>query len=320
MTTSQSATGQAPTHPESTGPLVVATIGQGAAAVIDAARFLSERLGATPMVVAVHDPVFAYVPEIGMAPLLPALEAEQRQILREDVVAALKAAGGDATSWTVAVTIGPPAPTISHIAREHGARMIVMGIGRRAPLDRFFGSETALRLIRLADQPVLAVVSEFAGPPRHVAVAIDFSAPSVRAAEEALALLGEGTGTLSLVHVRQTDRRTRKAADDGVTEMYERRIADLFRRLRAMLVIPSSITVREVVLEGDPAAELVGFVEREGADLIATGSSGMGFMDRLIIGSVATQLLRRSEVSVLAIPRPSPADVQRIERQLVNTG
>ncbi len=320
MTTSQSAAGRVTIHPESVGPLVVATAGPGAAAVIAAARFLSGRLGATPMVVAVHDPVFAYVPEVGMAPLLPELEAEQREILREDVVGALRAAGGDATSWTVAVTVGPPAPTIAHIARERGARMIVMGIGRRAPLDRFFGAETTLRVMRLADQPVFAVVSEFAGPPAHVAVAIDFSAPSVLAAEEALALLGGGGGTLSLVHVRQTDRRTRRAADDSVREMYQRRVTDLFRRLRAMLTVPSSITVRDVVLEGDPAPELVGFAEREGVDLIATGSSGMGFMDRLIVGSVATQILRRSEVSVLAVPRPSPAEVQRIERELVTRG
>lgn len=318
--TSQTAAGQAPTHPESTGPLLVATTGPGAAAVIAAARFLSERLGATPMVVAVHDPVFAYVPEVGMAQLLPELEAEQREILREDVVAALRTAGVEATSWTVAVTVGPPAPTIAHIARERRARMIVMGIGRRAPMDRVFGAETTLRVIRLADQPVLAVVSDFAGPPQHVAVAMDFSAPSVRAAEEALVLLGDEGGTLSLVHVRQATRRERRAADDGVSEMYERKVADLFRRVRSVLVVPPSVTVREVVLEGDPAPELVDFVEREGADLLATGSSGMGFIDRLIIGSVATQLLRRSVVSVLTIPRPSAADVERIERQLVNMG
>ncbi len=318
MTTSQTAAGDEPTHSEAAGPLVVATAGRGAAAVIAAARFLSERLEATPMVIAVHDPVFAYVPEIGMAPLLPELESEQREILREDVVEALRTAGGEATSWTVAVTIGPPAPTIAHIARERGARMIVMGIGRRAPLDRVFGAETTLRLIRLADQPVFAVVQDFSGPLRHAAVAMDFSAPSVRAAEEALALLGSEGGTLSLVHVRQTSRRTRREDDDDVREMYERRVADLFVRLRRMLAIPSSVTVHEVVLEGDPAPELVGFVEREGADFVATGSSGMGFIDRLIIGSVATQILRRSEVSVLAVPRPSAVDVQRIEHQLVS--
>ena len=46
------------------------------------------------------------------------------------------------------------------------------------------------------------------------------------------------------------------------------------------------------------------------------GSSGLGFFDRLMVGSAATRILRRATVTVLAVPRPSAAEVERIERQL----
>lgn len=297
---------------DSTGPLLVATAGRGAAEVLEVARFLVSRLAVRPLVVAVHEPTLAYLPEVGMSPLLPGLEEDQRALLREDVSKALEAAGGDASSWRLQVVTGPPARTVARMAGELDACAVVMGIGRHAPLDRVFGAETTLQTIRLADRPVFAVAPGVRVPPRHVAVAMDFSAPSIRAAEEALRLLADG-GRLSLVHVRPVGS-WRPQLDDQSRRRFDRRISDLFSRLRALLAAPPAVKVEKVVLDGSPAAEIVAFGRREGADLIATGTSGLGFVDRLIIGSVATQVLRRSTTSVLVVPRPSPAEVDRLER------
>lgn len=295
------------------GPLLVATAGRGAAEVLHAARFLAGRLGARPIVIAVHEPTIAYLPEVGMAPLLPELDQEQRALLREDVSNALEGAGGDAPGWRLEVVTGPPARTIARIAGEVDACMVVMGIGRHAPLDRVFGAETTLQAIRLADRPVLAVAPGADVPPRRVAVAVDFSPPSIKAAEEALALIAEG-GTLSLVHVRPVGS-WRPQLDEQSRRRFDRRVSDLFSRLRGMLSPSPSVTIEQVVLDGNPAAELVAFAKRGAADLIASGSSGLGFVDRLIMGSVATQILRRSTTSVLVVPRPSPAEVERLERR-----
>ena len=63
------------------GPLLVATAGRGAAEVLAAARFLVARLGVRPLVAAVHEPTLSYLPEVGLSPLLPELEEEQRTLL-----------------------------------------------------------------------------------------------------------------------------------------------------------------------------------------------------------------------------------------------
>lgn len=292
--------------------LLVATAGVGATAVVNAARLVARRLGAAPEVLAVSEPVGLYLPEIGMAPLIPELEAGQQRQLAEDVTTAVRA--GE-EKWPVTVVPGQPARTIARIARERNARMIIMGIGRHEPMDRVLGSETALVTIREADRPVLAVAPGFSGLPRRVLVAMDFSAASVLAAEKALELLDE-RGTLILAHVRPADDLFLRMGDVTVRRNYDQRVAELFDRVVESLDVPPSITVERVVLEGNPAAELLGHALSANAELIASGSSGMGFVQRLMVGSVATRLLRGATVSVLVVPRPSQVDVARIERQL----
>ncbi|MHB1224909.1 MAG: universal stress protein [Gemmatimonadaceae bacterium] len=282
------------------------------------ARLLGERFGLIPEVIAVHDPAVMYLPGVGMEPLLPEIESDRRRLLGDAVRDALRADHGSEPSWPVRIVAGQPSRTIARAASERRARMIVVGIGRHAPMDRVLGSETALMTIREADRPVLAVAPDAIALPRHAVVGMDFSAASVRAAEEALALLGEG-GTLSLVHVRPPADSFLLTGVDPRGATLGRRVTELFQRLVAALAPPPSVTVGTVVLDGDPGEELLGYAEREHADLVATGSSGMGFLERLIVGSVATRIIRHSRVSVLVVPRPSAAEVERVEGLLADT-
>ncbi|HEU4630482.1 MAG TPA: universal stress protein [Gemmatimonadaceae bacterium] len=298
------------THPGR--PLLVAMTAGSAPAVVTAARLAAGRLGGRPEVVAVRPSLPLYLPDAGVLPLPPEVEREQRQRLHSDLSLAIHRAGGEA-AWPVDVLDGDPARTIARLARERHARLIVMGIGRHAPLDRLFGSETALQTIRLADRPVLAVAPGLTALPRHVVVAVDFSPASVRAAEEALALVADG-GTLTLLHVRPPFESL--LPDEAWDWARDQRVQELFQRVIAGLEPRPSVRITPVVRCGDPAAEVLAVAERETAELIATGSSGIGFFARLMVGSVATRLLRRATVSVLAVPRPSAAEVELIERQL----
>lgn len=306
------------THQHPVGPLLVATAGRDAPPVILAARLVAEKVGAAVEVVAVVEPVPILLPGIGMDAMLPAMDAEQRRRLTVDVTESLRSGGVDDGEWPLEVVSGPAARTIARLAEERRSRMIVMGIGRHAPMDRLLGSETALQTIRLADRPVLAVSPVFGALPRHAAVAMDFSPASVRAAEEALALLVDG-GTLSLVYVRPRDIDLVRVGDEVLSWQHGDQVNALFESVVTGLAVPASCKVRLEVVAGEPAEQVIEFAEREGVDLVATGSSGLGFFDRLIVGSVATRILRGASVSVLVVPRPSAAHVERIEQQLAGT-
>jgi hypothetical protein len=65
------------------------------------------------------------------------------------------------------------------------------------------------------------------------------------------------------------------------------------------------VRIEEAVLSGDPAKELAMYAGSVGADLIATGSHGHGYVSRLVLGSVTTKLLRTAKCAVLVIPPDS---------------
>jgi nucleotide-binding universal stress UspA family protein len=302
-----------------TGPVLVAVRGgEGSAPVLRAAKLVAERLGTTPHVVAVLEPLSAYYPELGMAVLPPELVAEQEATLFDDVQRELQAVVDEGQSWPFQIVAGAPARTIARLAQDWDARLIIMGLGQHRPIDRVFGSETALQTIRAADRPVLAVPEGFTVLPRHAVVAVDFSAASVRAVEEVVPLIGAG-GTLTLVHVRPFFDELLRDAAESWNRAHNQRVTDLFQRIIAGLQLPASLTVQHVIPTGNPAETVLEFAERRGADLIGAGSSGAGFIERLRVGSVATQLLRRTMVTLLVVPRPSAAEAARIERLLAST-
>ena len=63
-----------------------------------------------------------------------------------------------------------------------------------------------------------------------------------------------------------------------------------------------AMTVHTVVLRGDPGRELVNFASRANVDLVVSGTHGYGFFNRLVLGSVATCLVRGAPCSVLVVP------------------
>ena len=61
------------------------------------------------------------------------------------------------------------------------------------------------------------------------------------------------------------------------------------------------INVETVMLEGNPANELIRYAEEEGMDLVIMGTIGKTGLDRLLLGSVTGNLVRHSRVPVMVV-------------------
>jgi nucleotide-binding universal stress UspA family protein len=202
------------------------------------------------------------------------------------------------------VRLGPPARTIAQLAGEHGAQMIVLGLGRHNVVDRYFSAETALETVRLADVPVLAVARGLAEQlPHRAVVATDFGELSRRAAQAAARIL-RPYATLYLVHVRVPVGLPGGEWGGWGTD-YASNAERLFERMRAELSAPPDVNVETVLLPGDPTTRVLELAESAPADLIAAGSHGQGFFARMVLGSVSTRLLRGARCSVLIVPPPA---------------
>ncbi|HEY9228386.1 MAG TPA: universal stress protein, partial [Gemmatimonadaceae bacterium] len=221
--------------------------------------------------------------------------AEQEARVREQ----MQRTWGDQSPDDVEVIAGDAGSRIAELAHETNASLIVAGLGRHRVMDRLFGDETALRLIRLAGVPVLAVAPGLRSAPRRIVVAVDFSETSLRAARMALDLAAP-EATVYLAHVAPRDATSYDWGGTGTS--YREDAGYALQKLRDQLNVPDGMSAQRILLHGDPATEILAFAASVRADLIASGSHGHGFVARLLIGSVTTRILRCSTCSVLSVP------------------
>ena len=74
--------------------------------------------------------------------------------------------------------------------------------------------------------------------------------------------------------------------------------------------------VEGVMLEGDPGATLVSYARREHCDLIALGGHHLGLMDRVLLGSVRTRVVRDAPCSCASRPPTRARVVPRLRAEL----
>ena len=282
--------------------LVASDGSRPASAAIKLARAMATKGEWAPSVVTVLEPLPVAVGEV----VLPAPASQYEIMVTQSALAAISQQVkryGDA-GWRLITEFGSPARQILRAAQAEGAELIVVGLGRHGRLAQMLGAETAARVARHAQVPVLAV-STRTWPARHCAVvAVDFGDASVRAAREAITLL-EAPARLHLVHVRSTYNTT-SFAESEWERAYMAGAEVEFTRLREQLGEHPGIEIQSTLLVGDVVARVVEEARRLKAQLIALGSHSESVLERVMMGSTPTDILRESPCSVLIAP---PADV-----------
>jgi nucleotide-binding universal stress UspA family protein len=288
------------------GPVLIASDGSAAAAAaLRAGAAFANASGAPVTVLSVLEPLPLVAADYGL--LLPPAEADagRREALTRSVQEQVREVAGDRAEWKVVVRDGDPAATIARVARELDARLIVLGLGHHDILDRIFGGETALHALRLTHRPVFAVAPDFTALPKRVAMGVDFSEQSLKAAREALALLGD-VSMIYLVHVAPRIEMQPETYAMWMAN-YGEGVGPAFERFQSRLDVPPGATVESITVTGKPSRALLEFAKSAHVDVIVTGSRGAGFVDRILVGSTATGIIRGANCSVLAVPSPSTA-------------
>ena len=126
-------------------------------------------------------------------------------------------------------------------------------------------------------------------------VAVDGSAPSLRAVTEAAALVAASPiNVLHLVNVQPW--LSHEAAE---TELAARGLAAT-EDARALLA-NAGIAWHLHVMMGDPATVIVALAEHIGSRTVVVGSRGLGATENLLLGSVAYKVIHLSRGSVLVV-------------------
>jgi len=226
-------------------------------------------------------------------------QAERR---RHTIGSQIASAGLHADNWPIDIEVGPPASVIVREARRQCASLVALGLRSHGTMQRWLRDETALRVVRESPVPVLAVTPGLTALPQRAALAVDFSRASLRAARAAIEILAPNSSVF-VVYVRP--EMDRNEENEGVSFIYSQGVVAAFARLRRELTVPTGVHVEAVMLQGEPAAEIMSFAERADIDLISVGSHRHPFLTRLLVGSVTTALVRDARISLLVSP-PTP--------------
>jgi nucleotide-binding universal stress UspA family protein len=278
--------------------LIVATRGDDTSlGAIHVAAMLARRHNASVTAVGVAAPGSTdVIPVLAPSPL-KSDEGERLELLHS-IRHTLETIPGTQT-WDKRALVGMPAPTISAIANEDPDTLLLIGLGHHGRLDRLFRGETTIPVIQDARVPVMAVASTARDLPKRAVAAVDFSSASIRAAVLAGSLLDDG-GTLILAHVGSFGDATAQAGD--LIDLY--RIGVQTKLDEAVRMVSRQVprAVQSVTLHGQISEALLDFADASRCDLISLGGHEQGLVDRILLGSVRTRIVRGAKCSVLIAP------------------
>src|SRR5262249_53309636 len=131
---------------------------------------------------------------------------------------------------------------------------------------------------------------------------VDFSERSLGAARYAKNLATQFDSELTLLHVLTPPHYEFGALEIGgsmLSELYVNRAAQVEKELASYLVEElAGLNVRRVVLEGDPAREIVEFAHSEQAGLVVMPTHGYGPFRQFILGSITAKVLHDADCPV----------------------
>jgi len=185
-------------------------------------------------------------------------------------------------------------------AEAHDMDLVVMGTARRSGLQTLFPQSTASAVVRHAPCPVFTVLDEpeiVPGPVERIFVGYDFSEPARQAVRYGEALADLYGADLSLVHVV----RELMVPMEYEVEMPDMDVEDVRARAETALKDVSEREHRVFVSSGHPARRLVELAEDHHADLLVIATHGRTGLRRVLLGSVAEQVIRQAPCPVFTV-------------------
>jgi nucleotide-binding universal stress UspA family protein len=134
----------------------------------------------------------------------------------------------------------------------------------------------------------------------------DFSTHSAQAFQMACALARDYQARLIVLHVEAPPVAILGGmpALPPLPEEYDRE--NLEKRLRCIQPPDPAVQVEHRLVTGEPVAEILRMAQEQSCDLIVMGTHGRTGLGRLLMGSIAEQVVRKAPCLVLTVKSPTP--------------
>lgn len=249
-----------------------------------------------------------------------AIDAQVARELRELEACARKARRVGIPSVVTALLEGSPAITLANYAREFQIDLIVMSSHSRGEVARLALGSVTDYLSRNTEIPVLIVrqapnlVTRDEAIVERILVPLDGSELAEQILPQVVALTSTPFTTVNLLQVLTPATFSQKKIMEPALPWWENefsRADDYLEHTAGFLRHSGIAVVTDVVLSADIGGAILQHAADARADLIALTTSGTGGWKRLLFGSIADEIARKSRISVLLFhPKSAAADAQ----------
>ena len=208
---------------------------------------------------------------------------------------------------TTALEYGPPSEVIPEYAESTRVDHIIMGEHGQSGSPAILLGSVAETVARRATAPVTVVRNPNLSDDERVLVPVDGSDPSNAALSFALDSLPNASVTVMCVaepvepEYDPADEHTPDPTDtDALFERAEREAEGILTQATE-LADSHGVDVETVLQTGEPHRCIVSYADEHGVDHVVLGSHGRAGLRRLLLGSVAEQVLRRSNATVTVV-------------------
>jgi len=245
----------------------------------------------------------------------PAHVVESEREIATDLLREMRASlrSVDSLDCEARVVLGDAFEALREAVEAEAPDLLVIGPHRRRLLRDIFIGTTAERTIRSVACPVLMVNAVPAGPYRHVLQTTDLSDGS-RVALQRFARLGIGQAAQNaILHIFDVPELSLAIGHTLSDEWRQNHLETARKRASSQLahfLAGARLGEVETILRHELTAaphEIRKQAADDKADLIVLATHGRSGLAGLLIGSVTEQVLRVSEIDVLAIPPEQPA-------------
>jgi len=206
------------------------------------------------------------------------------------------------------VTIGEAFNGILETAKNASADLIVMGSHRKKILRDIFIGTTIERVIRTGPYPVLMVNTDVEHFYQYVIAGVDISEPSAHAIRTAKTLGLIDDVNLTFVHAFMPIAKGKLFIANASQEQIDNYVAQ--ERIQASEALSGFLTAHGFhgarwstrVEEGGAFSVISRVVNEINSDLVVIGTHGRSGIVKMLIGSVAEEVLRSLDVDILAVP------------------
>ena len=136
-----------------------------------------------------------------------------------------------------------------------------------------------------------------------ILVPVDGSDNSYKALEAALVLSEKLGSNISVVNVMEQVPITHIESEKLLNELleaYKKENQEILSKC-SDIAHQKGITIKTVLLQGNPAPVILDYSKKENFDLVIMGSRGMGKFKELILGSVSSKIVHHSSCAIMII-------------------